>query len=74
MTEENFDKLLQDVNEPCHCGRALAITTAPDEEARHWVQESYRGNSFWIEMASEFCTPCWQMRCDVEGECPAKWL
>lgn len=71
---DEIDDLLEDVNDPCHCGRALAITTASDDEVRHWVRDWYRGDSFWIEMATEFCEPCWQMRCDVEGECPAKWL
>lgn len=55
----------------CHCGRHLAIITAPDNEWRMWHEESEDGNRYYLDSAYELCQPCWDVRCDTaEGVCP----
>lgn len=55
----------------CHCGRHLAIITAPDSEWLMWRNAADDKNPSWVDMASEFCQPCWDVRCDTaEGVCP----
>lgn len=49
----------------CHCGRHLAIITAPDNVWRMWQQEAEGGNFYPLDMAYEFCESCWANRSDT---------